>query len=379
MFSYQKNQRFFAQVAAGLEDAGCHELEELGAGEVKPSFRGIYFSADHETLYRLNYTSRLCTRFLAPLITFDCHSDKYLYKTAFALPWEEILSLRTTFAIFANVSNSNIRHSQYASRKLKDAIVDRFRELTGSRPDVDPDEPDVWISLHIQGNRASIGLDTSGGSLHRRGYRKESVKAPMQETVAAAIIGFSQWDGSVPLYDPFCGSGTLLAEALLRKCLVPAGYLRERFGFEHLPDFDPGLWQKVRLACNAQIQPLPAGLINGSDISSQAVSAAKKNCGSLPGGQNIRIRTSRFQDLPEIRDSLIVCNPPYGIRLESARDAGNLLAELGRFLKEKCSGSTAYIYLGKEDLLERIPLWPSWKKPLNNGGLPGILARYRIR
>ena len=200
MFAYQKNQRFFAQVADGLEEAGGRELEALGAEEVKASYRGIYFTADHRALYRINYSSSICTRILAPLLTFDCHSDKYLYNTAGSIPWSAILSLETTFAIFANVSNSNITHSQYAARKLKDAIVDQFRESCGKRPDVDPDNPDVWISLYIQGNKATISLDTSGGSLHRRGYRKASVKAPMQETVAAAIIKFSQWDGSKPLY-----------------------------------------------------------------------------------------------------------------------------------------------------------------------------------
>ncbi len=379
MFKYQKNLRFFAQVAHGLEDAGGRELSDLGASEIRPAFRGIHFTADYPSLYRVNYCSRICTRILAPLISFDCHSDKYLYKTAFSMPWEEILSLETTFAIFANVSNSNINHSQYAARKLKDAIVDRFRENSGARPDVDPDNPDVWLNLHIHGNKATISLDTSGGSLHRRGYRKKTVKAPMQENVAAAIIRFSQWDGNIPLYDPFCGSGTLLAEALLERCRIPAGYLRNRFGFERLPDYDPELWQQVRAECNSLIAPLPKGLVSGSDSSPEAVTAARANCGSLPGGGNIAIKKARFQDLGEIRDSVIVCNPPYGIRLNSEKGANAALQEFGVFLKEKCRGSIAYIYLGKESLLEQVPLWPSWKKSLNNGGLEGVLARYKVR
>ncbi len=379
MFAYQKNQRFFAQVADGLEEAGGRELEALGAEEVKASYRGIYFTADHRALYRINYSSSICTRILAPLLTFDCHSDKYLYSTAGSIPWSTILSLETTFAIFANVSNSNITHSQYAARKLKDAIVDQFRESCGKGPDVDPDNPDVWISLYIQGNKATISLDTSGGSLHRRGYRKASVKAPMQETVAAAIIKFSQWDGSRPLYDPFCGSGTLLTEALLQQCGIPAGYLRDSFGFEYLPDFDLQLWKEVRAECDKGIMPLAEGLIGGSDSSSHATAAAKKNCRALPGGDKILIRTRRFQDLEGIEDSIIVCNPPYGIRLESESGAKDLLEELGVFLKEKCRGSIAFVYLGKESLLKQVPLWPSWKKPLNNGGLQGFLARYKIR
>lgn len=379
MFSYQQNGRFFAQVAGGLEDAGRRELEEMGATEVKPVFRGIHFSAEPASLYRINYCSRVCTRILAPLLNFDCHSDKYLYLTAMEMPWEEILSLNTTFAVFANVSNSKITHSQYAARRLKDAIVDRFRTKSGKRPDVDAEQPDVWLNLHIHANRATVSLDTSGGSLHRRGYRKETVEAPMQETLAAAIVRFSRWDGEQKLYDPFCGSGTLLAEALMEKCGIPAGFLRKQFGFERMPDFDPSLWDTVKQECDQAIRPLPKGLIGGSDLSAEAVKASCRNCSALPGGEGIEIRKSSFQNLAGFRNSVIICNPPYGVRLQDNKRAGELLREFGVFLKERCSGSTACIYLGKESLLDKIGLWPAWKKSLNNGGLQGVLARYKIR
>ena len=379
MFTYQKNQRFFAQIANGLEKIGGKELESLGAKDVKTAYRGLYFSADHAALYRINYCARLATRILAPLLTFDCHSDKYLYKTAQKLPWVDILSLDTTFAITANVANSRIRHSQYAARKLKDAIVDQFRDACGERPNVDPRNPDVWINLYIHNNKATISLDTSGGSLHRRGYRMESVSAPMQETVAAAIIKFSAWQGEQPLYDPMCGSGTLLAEACMHACRLPAGYLRQHFGFERLPDFDKALWKSVKQERNRQIRPLPPGLIGGSDLDKSAVEAAQKNCRTLPGGKQITLQTHRFLDLKSLKNSVIVCNPPYGLRLQNTRQVTNLLQDFGNFLKERCQGSVAYIYLGKRSLLEHIPLWPSWKKPLNNGGLEGVLAKYTIR
>ena len=379
MFAYQKNHRFFAQIADGLEALGAKELTCLGATDAKPSYRGLYFSADHASLYRINYMTRIITRVLAPLLTFDCHSDKYLYKTARSLPWTELLSLDTTFAIFANVANSNIRHSQYAARRLKDAIVDQFRESCGERPDVEPMYPDVWINLYIHSNKATISLDTSGGSLHRRGYRQASVEAPMQETVAAAIIQLSGWNGEYPLYDPMCGSGTLLIEAFMRVCQIPAGYLRQDFGFEHLPDFDKALWKEVKKECDSQIRPLPHGLISGSDRSGSAVEAAKKNCQILPGGKQITISTQRFQNIGSLKDTVIVCNPPYGQRLSDARQTEQLLGEFGTFLKERCQSSIAYVYLGKEVLFKQISLWPSWKKPLKNGGLPGYLAKYKIR
>ncbi len=379
MFAYQKNQRFFAQIANGLEELGKQELSSLGATEVKPSYRGLYFSADHAALYRINYTSRLITRVLAPLLTFNCHSDRYLYKTASSMPWTEILSLKTTFAIFANVSNSRIRHSQYAARKLKDAIVDQFRDAYGERPNVEPREPDVWLNLYIHHNTATISLDTSGGSLHRRGYRQKSVEAPIQETVAAAIIQLSGWKGEQPLYDPMCGSGTLLIEAFMHVCQIPAGYLRPHFGFEHLPDFDETVWKAVKRECNRQIRPLPHELIRGSDRSGAAVESAKKNCRVLSGGKQIQIATRRFQQIDSLRNTVIVCNPPYGLRLNTAKETAMLLEEFGTFLKEHCQGAIAYVYLGKEDLLKQIPLRPSWKRPLRNGGLEGYLVKYAIR
>lgn len=379
MFAYQKTQRFFAQIASGLEKIGAEELESLGATDVKASYRGLYFSADHAALYRINYCARLVTRILAPLLTFDCHSDKYLYKTAQKLPWSDILSLETTFAIAANVSHSRIRHSQYAARKLKDAIVDQFRDACGERPNVEPRDPDVWINLYVHNNKATISLDTSGGSLHRRGYRVESVSAPMQETVAAAIVKFSGWQGEQPLYDPMCGSGTLLAEACIQYCRIPGGYLRQHFGFERLSDFDEALWESVKQESNDRIRPLPDGLIGGSDLDRAAVEAARQNFRKLPGGRHIALQTSRFQELDSLNDTAIVCNPPYGLRLQNKRGATSLLHDFGDFLKERCQGSTAYIYLGKASLLEHIQLWPSWKKPINNGGLEGFLAKYKIR
>ncbi|MDT8274212.1 MAG: THUMP domain-containing protein, partial [Desulfomonilia bacterium] len=202
MFSYQKNDRFFAQISDGLESLGCEELVELGGRDVMPTYRGIYFSADAADLYRITYSVRAITRILAPLITFDCHSTKYLYKTAMAIPWADLFGLDETFSVSANVSHSLIRHSQYAALCVKDAIVDSFRDRFGSRPNVEKINPDIAFNLHLFKDTATIHLDLSGGSLHRRGYRKESGDAPMQETLAGAIIRLTGWNGETPLIDP---------------------------------------------------------------------------------------------------------------------------------------------------------------------------------
>jgi putative N6-adenine-specific DNA methylase len=379
MFAYQKTNRYFAQIADGLENLGVRELEELGASDVKPTYRGIFFSADPGVMYKINYLTRLATRVLAPLLTFDCHSDKYLYKTANSMPWSELLSVETTFAIDANVTSSRIKHSQYAAQKLKDAIVDQFREACGERPSIETRDPDIWLHLFIRSNKATISFDTSGGSLHRRGYRLASVKAPMQETVAAAIIRYTGWDEERPLYDPMCGSGTLLAEAAMHYCRIPAGHLRKNFGFKKLPDFDEPIWEKAKQECDAQIRPLPPGLISGSDKSQADAEAAVQNCRQLPGGENISIGVRPFQSIDSLNDTVIVCNPPYGVRLNDAGDPGKLLGEFGVFLKERCRGATVFVYLGQEPQLQSIPLRLSWKKPINSGGLNGFLAKYKIR
>jgi putative N6-adenine-specific DNA methylase len=390
-YEYRKSNRFFAQSADGLEDLSAAELARLGAADVKPAYRGVYFSADHETLYRINYTSRLATRVLAPLLSFDCHSARYLYKTARSIDWSDFLDTGDTFAVFANVVNSAIQHSQYAALRLKDAIADQFRERRGDRPSVDTRDPDVWFNLYIQNNHAVVSLDTSGGSLHRRGYRVESVEAPMQETVAAAIVDLSGWDGSRPLYDPMCGSGTLVCEAAMRYCRIPAAYLRARtgrersgrrrgapvFGFERLPDFRPAEWRSVRDAANRDIRRLPAGLVGASDASAKAIAAARANAATIPDGDRITFQIKKFQNLGPIEDATLLCNPPYGLRIGGA-DAGRLTGEFGDFLKQRCRGSEAYVYFGKRELVKRIGLRPSWKRPLKSGGLDGRLVKYEL-
>jgi len=378
LFAYQKTSRYFAQTADGVTDLASLELSALGAKEITPAFRGLYFNADHETLYRINLASSLCTRITAPLLLFDCHSTNYLQQTAAKIPWHLLLNEDQTFAITATVVNSAINHSQYAALCLKDVIVDYFRDRCGKRPSIDRRTPDLWIDLHIDKNKATISIDTSGGSLHRRGYRTESMEAPMQETLAAAIIKASEWDGDQPLIDPMCGSGTLLGEALLHYCRIPAAFQRQRFGFMALPDFDPELWEKVLDNAQAQVRLLPPGLISGSDISSQAIATARANLDGLPYGTEIQLGTQPFQKIAKIENAIIVCNPPYGIRLKSKDQAADLLEEFGTFLKHRCTGSTAYLYLGKRELLKSVGLRPRWKKPLKSGGLDGVLAKYEL-
>ncbi len=377
-YEYLKSSRYFAQIEEGIKDIGAKELAELGAKEITPDYRGLYFTADKKALYRINYTSRLISRVLAPLISFDCPDTKILYKIAKQIRWSDFFSENKTFAVSGNVGNSIINHSKYASLCLKDAVADSLLYKAGLRPHVSKNDPDILLNLYINNDRAVISIDTSGGPLHKRGYREESVSAPMQETVAAAIIRLTQWDGSVPIYDPMCGSGTILCEALMHFCRIPAGIFRKKFGFEILPDFDPTVWEKIKKDADKNIRELPEGLIAGSDISEQAVYISKTNLLGMHFGPNVRIAQSDFSLLPPMENQIIVANPPYGIRMGKNRNLDAFHKKLGDFLKQKCNQSAAYIYFGDRAYIKKMGLKATWKKPIQAGGLDGRLVKYEL-
>ena len=378
-YLYQEHQSFFAQVAHPIETLGGAELEALGDTNVDPAYRGIQFSAKPDVLRRIVYCARIPTRILAPLAVFDCHSDRYLYKRSCEeVDWLELIGVEKTFAIFATVSNSRISHSKYAALKLKDAIVDTIRKATGSRPSVERHDPDVSINLHIENNRATISLDVAGRSLHRRGYRMDALEAPLQETVAASIIRMSEWKGDMPLLDPMCGSGTLLAEAYMMAANMPAQILHKTFGFEQLPDHDAAAWKQQRMELDKAIRFVPEGLIRGSDILPDAVRLARKNLDRLPGSKAVQLEQKDFRHLPDFENGVIVTNPPYGLRIGNRDAIGDLFSSFGDYLKQRCTHSTAYIYVGKPALLKKVGLRTSWKKELVNGALDGRLAKYDL-
>ena len=200
----------------------------------------------------------------------------------------------------------------------------------------------------------------------------------MQETIAAAIVRFSGWDGSVPLYDPMCGSGTILCEALMHYCNIPSGIFRKKFGFEYLPDYDSSVWKQIKKETDSRVRELPKGLIAGSDISENAVNAARTNLMGLHYGKHVKIVRADFQKIPKIENHVIITNPPYGIRLGEGKNLDLFYKNFGDFLKQKCNGSTAYVYFGERNYIKKIGLKASWKKPIQAGGLDGRLVKYEM-
>jgi putative N6-adenine-specific DNA methylase len=378
MFIYQRQGDYFAQSARGLEDLARLELAELGAHDIEAGWGGLHFRADAAVLYRVNYCSRLLSRVLAPLARFHCPDDRALYAAARDLEWDKVLSLGKTFAVSASVQGSRISHARYAALRLKDAIADQFRERGGLRPDVDAENPDVAIQLLIRSDQALISLDTSNGSLHRRGYRVRSVAAPLQETLAAAMVRLSGWQGDNPLHDPMCGSGTIVAEAFMHYARVPAAFRRDKFGFENLPDFAAGTWTDVRRESDAAVRAVPQGLIHGSDADRQAIDAARGNLRLLPGSRGVALQRKDFRALPGIRDATIICNPPYGMRLGELESSRLLYREFGDFLKQRCPGSTAYVLCGNLELVSAIGLKPARRYVLYNGPIECRLLKIEV-
>ncbi len=378
-FLYQTTHRYFAQAAGSMEDLCAEELLALGASEAEPVYRGVSFVADAQALYDITYRSRFLTRILAPLEECPADTARALYHAANRLPWESLFSLHETFAITASGTNHALTNSLYAAQCLKDAIVDRFREVRhGKRPSVQVQQPDVRFNLRVDADRAVISLDVSGDSLHRRGYRLLGGEAPMQETLAAAIIHYSGWDGDRPLWDPMCGSGTLLCEALMHVCRLPAQYLRSSFGFMHLPDYDATLWKAVKAEAESSVRELPAGVISGSDRSRRVLESAMENLSRLPGGDRVSLSCRAFQQSRGFADGVIVVNPPYGIRLGEFEEVWELYTEFGDFLKQRCPGTSAFIYTGDPSLRKAVGLRTSRRIPLVNGKLEGVLLRFDL-
>ena len=378
-YLYQKNRRYVAQIAAGMTDLATAELAALGARDVEPQGRSITFTASPQQLYAIVHKARLLSRLLAPLTSFACRHRDDLYSAGRQIEWDRLFGLRQTFAIFSNVIETpGFSNSHFASQCLKDAVADHFRRRTGKRPNVDRRQADLWINLYIHKGQGTISLDLGGGALHRRGYRRKSVIAPIQETVAAAMLSMSGWQADRPLHDPMCGSGTLLCEALMLGCRLPAGVLRGAGGLRYLPDYDARLWKRVKASAQQEAEPLVSGLLSGSDSDQRAVQAARENCRLLPGGRQVNLYRKDFRDHEGVRGGVIVCNPPYGIRLGGGTDLNALYKAFGDWLKQRCNGSEAYVYFGNREMIKKIGLKPAWKKPLRNAELDGRVVKYEL-
>jgi putative N6-adenine-specific DNA methylase len=369
--------KFTAKTLYGLENVLASELEELGASDIKPANRAVLFSGGKELLYKVNYCSRSALSFLVALSGFRIRSKEDLYKKASEVEWSDIMDHDSSFSVAPVVRSELFTHSGYPALVVKDAIADYFREKTGKRPSVNTSDPDVVINLHISNDHVDISLDSSVIPLYKRGYRAEQGLAPLNEVLAAGMLMLAGWDGTLPLQDPMCGSGTLLIEAQLIANRIPPGKFRPSFGFTRWKDFDETLFNKVKRESESKI--IKSGtLVTGSDISEIAVRQAEANVRKAGLEELISIGLSDFKDVRRASDNgYLVINPPYGERLKPD-EIESLYSMIGTKLKHHFAGNKAWIITSGKEYLNNIGLKPKKKYTLFNGALECVFAGYEL-
>lgn len=375
-----ETRRYFAKTYQGLEAVLAAELGEMGIIGAVAGFRGVSFACDRRTMYRVNYCSRLSLRILEELASFEAGSEQELYdQVRERVDWGDVLSTEHTFAVDAVVHSPLFKHSKYLALKTKDAIADQFRERTGKRPSVDTEEPDYRIHLHVQDRTATVYLDTSGSSLHLRGYKKHGGLAPLSEVLAAGLVALSGWTPDRPLIDPMCGSGTIIIEAAFKALRWPAQYFRKGFGFMHWKDFDSMLWEEVRNeAHDLRLNSLPAPIL-GYDHDAITLRKCMENLISSRLYGEVDVQVASFERLePAVAgDALLITNPPYDERMPLA-NAYDFYGMLGSRLKHLWQGKEAWILAADTPALHAVGLRPSQKFRLFNGPIPCRFVQYEM-
>lgn len=367
-----------AKTFQGLEDVLADELRALGAQNVTPGRRMVAFEGDKELMYRANLSCRTALRILKPIVKFTAGDPDTLYEMTKEYDWSTLLSPDKTFSIDSVVNSDLFNHSRYVTYRVKDGIVDFFKDRYGAdkRPGVRLQDADVMINVHIDGNRVTLSLDSSGESLHKRGYRVAQTEAPINEVLAAGILMKAGYNGSCPLVDPMCGSGTFLIEAALIAANINPGVYRRNFAFEQWKDFDEELFESLYNDDSNEREP--EFKIYGADISPKAIAIAEKNIKQAGVGKYIDLEIkplSKWEESPA--EGIIVTNPPYGERI-SVEDMDGLYELIGSKLKKVFKGYHAWIIGYQDDYFKKIGLAPSQKLPMLNGSLECELREYVI-
>ena len=366
----------------GLEDVLADELRQLGATIEYVGSRAVEFSGSQQLLYEAVLWSRTAMRLLRPFADFDAPDERALYDEVYAIDWQRYLQPGQTFAITAVVNKSSFEHSLYVAQLTKDAIVDQLRERTGQRPSVDTRNPDIRLHLRMHENEVILSLDAAGDSLHRRGYRQGTNEAPLNEVLAAGLVLLSGWDQKSPLIDPLCGSATILTEAgLLAQRIAPGLFHRGKFGFENWPDFDAGLWRRVRQDAGKQRLSEPQAYLAGSDLDARVITEARANVAAAGLDECIRLRVADVREAlppPGEVPGVVITNPPYGERIGEEAEMDALYKTIGDALKTNFQGYEAFIFTGNLEAAKRIGLKATRRIPLFNGPIDCRLLRYEL-
>lgn len=372
------NQEFelIAKTFQGLEEVLAQELTELGASNIEIGRRMVSFTGDKAMMYRANFCLRTAIRILKPIKHFSAKTADEVYEAVKSIEWENYLDNMSSFAVDAVVFSNEFRHSKFVAYKVKDAIVDYFREKTGNRPSVRINNPDVSFNIHVAEDQCTLSLDSSGESLHRRGYRQEQVEAPLNEVLAAGMILMTGWRGECDLIDPMCGSGTIPIEAALIARNIAPGVFRKEFGFEKWKDFDQELFDSIY---NDDSQEREFNhKIYGYDNNPKANEIATHNVKAAGVTKDVILKIQPFQQFEQPAEkSIIITNPPYGERISSG-DLLDLYQMIGERLKHAFTGNDAWILSYRDECFDQIGLKPSVKIPLFNGALECQFRKHQL-
>ena len=378
------NSNFMKVIAVlppGLEEEGFKEIDELGGSRIKQLRRCVSFEGDVACLFRMHLQARLPFRLLREISRFQCENSTQLYQgVQQALDWQSWLNPNMSFCVHVSGSTYGLSHSHYSALQVKNAVVDMQRNFFGERSNINLENPDLCLHLHLSNQGAVLSLDGSASSLHRRGYRSALGKAPLKENIAAGLIRMTGWDGSSPLVDPLCGSGTFLIEAASLLMRIPPG-LNRSFILENWLDFDFNLWEAEKLIAQKKIDLniLSSIKIIGCEQDPEIAKQARRNITSAGLSQVITIENSHFQHISFPQDiGTIVCNPPYGKRIGYDQDLEALYRELGEFLKRNASSWNLWILSGNPTLTRYLKMRANKKFPLSNGGIDCRWLNYLI-
>ena len=372
-----ENFKMVAKTFFGFEEILAKELLQLGAQEVEQGVRVVTFKGDKGFMYKANLSLRTALKILKPIYFFRATNEESLYKGIQGVNWSKYLNANQTFVIDATVHSDRFNHTEFVAQKCKDAIVDQFRTRTGQRPSIDKKFPDLRINIHIDKEQVSVALDTSGNSLHHRGYRTATNIAPINEVLAAGILLLSGWEGKSDFLDPMCGSGTILAEAAMIACNIPANINRKEFAFEKWNDWDNDLFDKIVASCLNKVREFHY-TITGYDTAPSAVLKAKDNIKNANLDDYVKVYERNFFDTEkETKGPLhMVFNPPYGERLDIQME--RFYREIGDTFKQNYPGTNAWFITANIEALKFVSLKPSRKIKLFNGSLESRLAKYEI-
>ena len=365
-----KNKNFYmlAKTMYGLEKILSEELKELGAQDVKLMNRAVSFRGDKGFMYKANLNLRTALRILKPIRHFQAKNEKELYKRLCEIDWTNLFDLDNTFSTHATTHSEIFKHSKYASLLMKDAIADTFRKKFNKRPNVNAYNADIIFNLHISKHTCTVSLDSSGDSLHKRGYKLNTVTAPINEVLAAGLILLSNWNKVANFHDPMCGSGTLLIEASLIAYNIPANIFREQFGFEKWKDFDRKLWETIK-EVSLNKEKNYHGNITGSDNFQKSVRITRENINNALMRDDISVFVKDFFDSNSI-NSHVIFNPPYGARIGDKKKLYALYARIGTVLKSKFPGWRVGLITSDRSLAKTTQLKFSFvSEPVSHGGL----------